>query len=140
MSGGHESCIPPCRKEVSFFRNLIVTAPLQHAPYVVALHRGNHVRMIGFDEENGARVFYDVVSNDLPKILMNRCRSQVSRVFLRVLRFRFGVYFATRCYSLTVGGYVSSAAKTKSWNFHNTREPYRSTDPTPWLITKAIAL
>ncbi|KAK0438136.1 uncharacterized protein EV420DRAFT_1666428 [Desarmillaria tabescens] len=50
---------------------------LQDAPYVVAFHENDRVRMMGFFDEASARTIYDYVSEEWAKILMDRRRSKV---------------------------------------------------------------
>lgn len=53
-------------------------ALVQHAPYVVVLHQGGHVRAVGFSKEETGRMFYNAASTEWARILFDRRHSQVS--------------------------------------------------------------
>lgn len=68
-----------CEGKISQLDNFITTAGLEHALYIVAMHQPEHdrVRMIGFSTEGAARAIYNAASNQWPKVLVDRRRSQV---------------------------------------------------------------
>lgn len=55
------------------------------APYIVAFHQDDSVRLIGFGDEESARAMYDVVSQNWAKVLSHKSHPQVSLRFLTLL-------------------------------------------------------
>ncbi|KAF9464274.1 hypothetical protein BDZ94DRAFT_505554 [Collybia nuda] len=47
------------------------------APYVVGLHQGTHVKVVGFAKEESGRLFYNAISNKWARILVNRHHSLI---------------------------------------------------------------
>ncbi|KAK0209680.1 hypothetical protein IW262DRAFT_1416628 [Armillaria fumosa] len=66
-----------CEEEVRQLTTFDDTAPLQIAPYIVAFHQQDCVRMIGLYTSESSRALYDVVSNDWAKVVFDRENSQV---------------------------------------------------------------
>ena len=73
------SCVVLCRQAVLSLSTLEDTAPLRSAHYLVGYHRDNRVWIIGFFELDLAQGFYNVIDNDLVKVLMDSKRSEVRR-------------------------------------------------------------
>ncbi|KAK0430909.1 hypothetical protein EV421DRAFT_1855944 [Armillaria borealis] len=65
-----------CKERLLQLHTFNDTAPLLHAPYMVAWHQSRRVRMIRFSEVGPARAVYNAVSTKWAKILMDRQRSQ----------------------------------------------------------------
>ena len=55
------------------------TVPPEVAPYVVAFHRNDAVKLpvIGFVDKESARAVYDMISDDWAKVLSDRALSRV---------------------------------------------------------------
>ncbi|KAK0435833.1 hypothetical protein EV421DRAFT_2038952 [Armillaria borealis] len=66
-----------CEEEVQRLPAFDDTAPLQIAPYVVAFHQRDCIRMIGLYTSESARAVYDAVSKDWAKVVSDRKHSQV---------------------------------------------------------------
>ncbi|SJL18022.1 uncharacterized protein ARMOST_21593 [Armillaria ostoyae] len=66
-----------CEEEVQRLPAFDDTAPLQIAPYIVAFHQRDRVRMIGLYTSESARAVYDAVSKDWAKVISDREHSQV---------------------------------------------------------------
>ncbi|PBK60550.1 hypothetical protein ARMSODRAFT_1090260 [Armillaria solidipes] len=66
-----------CEEEVQRPPAFDDTAPLQIAPYLVAFHQHDCVRMIGLYTSESARAVYDAVSEDWAKVVSDKEHSQV---------------------------------------------------------------
>lgn len=81
---GMDYLVRLCKKEVQRPNKLDEVAPLVKALYVVAFHSDDCVWLLGFFEKGPAQVMYDVLSDKLAKVLINREKSEVSfQVFPR---------------------------------------------------------
>lgn len=77
-------CLKLCKERLLQLHTFNSAAPLQHAPYMVAWHQSHRVRMIGFSEVGPARAVYNALSTKWAKILMDRQRSQVCFLIIKL--------------------------------------------------------